>query len=704
VNVVHERPPKPTPSSTVPFRRDDEFVPRDGLEDVRRTCARPAGCAALFGLGGVGKSQIAIEYAYQVRDESPSTWVFWVHAGTQARFEQGYRRIAEATKIDGWKDPKADVLRLVRSWLCDESNGRWLMVVDNADDVSVFFQSGPDTTRAEPLFDFMPQTPNGSILVTSRNRDAAYRLTGNHASIFEVKPMNKDDALSLLRKKIGPVVGEDEAVQLIDALESMPLALTQAAAFIKNRAPRMTLSKYIDEVHKSDRERTRLLKKDVGDGRRDAQAKNSIIVTWQISFEYIRERIPTATRLLALMSLFNRQGIPEWLLKKWYGVDKEDGTNFDDDDDADFDTDIQTLIDFSLVKMGANKRDYEMHRLVQFSTKKWLELKNEMERWKKAYAILMNENYPHTKYRNWLRRQALFPHAEAVLDSQPKEAEALKAWASVLYKAAMQARQMRQYSKSYEMDFAALRTRRNVLGAEHLDTLNSLNSLGEDLLSQGKYGEAEAMHKQALQLRKRVLGVDHPDTLVSMDNLASTYKSQGCWTDAEALQLQVVETRKRKLGVDHHATLNSMDHLSETYRYLGRWKDAEILDIQATEIRKRTFGVDHYSTLISLSNLAVTYMGQGRLADAEAIGMTNLEMCKRKLGENNHITLISMHNLAFIRKSQGFTPKAVSLMQDGCMLRETVLGPYTNTLRELLTSWELEVPEPRQAESRPGVG
>ena len=74
-----------------------------------------------------------------MRDASPATWVFWVHAGTQARFEEGYRRIAEAAEVDGWDDPKADVLRLVRSWLCDESSGRWTMVVNDADDADIFF-------------------------------------------------------------------------------------------------------------------------------------------------------------------------------------------------------------------------------------------------------------------------------------------------------------------------------------------------------------------------------------------------------------------------------------------------------------------------------------------------------------------------------------------------------------------------------------
>ena len=247
--------------------------------------------------------------------------MFWVHAGTQARFEEGFRRIAEATRMDGWNNPKADILWLVRSWLCDESNGRWAMVVDNADDSSVFFRNRSQTRGAdsldqsvEPLSNFLPQSPNGSILITSRSRDVAYRLTGSYACIMEVQPMDEGEALALLRKKLSFDTDKENAVKLLHALNCMPLAITQAAACIGQRAPRMTISRYLDEVCRSDYDRARLLKKDVGDSRRDGRVFNSIITTWQISFEYIRKEMPTAARLLSLMSLFDRQGIPESLL------------------------------------------------------------------------------------------------------------------------------------------------------------------------------------------------------------------------------------------------------------------------------------------------------------------------------------------------------------------------------------------------------
>ena len=83
------------------------------------------------------KSQLAIEYSYQVRQSSPETWVFWIHASSTARIEEGYREIAEVVKLAGREDPKVDILRLVRAWLRDESNGKWIIVVDNADNLSI---------------------------------------------------------------------------------------------------------------------------------------------------------------------------------------------------------------------------------------------------------------------------------------------------------------------------------------------------------------------------------------------------------------------------------------------------------------------------------------------------------------------------------------------------------------------------------------
>ncbi|KAF2476755.1 TPR-like protein [Lindgomyces ingoldianus] len=707
--------PPPTPSSTVPFRRDDDFVSRDSLTKIRQISARPAARAALVGLGGVGKSQIAIEYAYQVRDESPDTWVFWVHAGTQARFEEGYRRIAEVTRMEGWDNPKADVLRLVRSWLCNESNGRWVMIIDNADDSDVFF---PPLSRqravavgnlgqaAEPLSDFLPQSLNGSILVTSRNQDVASRLTDSYASVIEVKLMDDEDALALLERKLGASADKKDAVELVHLLDCMPLAITQAAAFVKQRAPRMTISRYVEEVCRSDHDRTRLLKNDMGDSRRDGRASNSIIATWQISFEHIRTNMPTAARLLSLMSLFDHQGILESLLHDRYQLDE--------DEDVDFENDIHTLISYSLVKMSTDGSEFEMHRLVQFSTKMWLALNNELELWKATYSALMDESYPVGRPENWPVCQALFPHVQAVVNSQPKDAKALEAWASVLFKAAWYATEMGQYNKAYEMGSAAFQVRETILGAEHPDTLNSLNSLGVVVERQGRYSAAEAMHQRGLEAKERVLGADHPSMLTSMANLASTYRNQGRWKDAEELEVQVMETRKTKLGGDHPDTLTSMANLASTYwkqgrmanlastyRDQGRWKDAEELDVQVVETCKTKLGADHPNTLASMANLASTYRNQGRWKDAEELEVQVIETYKTKLGADHPSTLTSMANLASTYLNQGRWKDAEELEVQVMETRKTKLGadhPYTlASMANLAITWK---GQGRDAEAR----
>jgi hypothetical protein len=187
------------------------------------------------------KSQLAIEYSYQVRESSPDIWVFWVHASSAARFQEGYREIANRVKIAGWDNPETNILQLVNNWLRNEANGRWFMVIDNADDASVFLHSadeskvGDDSNKAalsEDLSEYLPQSQNGSILVTSRSRDVAFRITGDTRDIIPVDPMDERVAVDLLRRKLQGDFNENDAERVLHALDYMPLAITQAAAFI----------------------------------------------------------------------------------------------------------------------------------------------------------------------------------------------------------------------------------------------------------------------------------------------------------------------------------------------------------------------------------------------------------------------------------------------------------------------------------------
>jgi hypothetical protein len=312
--------------------------------------------------------------------------VFWVHASDPTRFEEGYRKIADRVQPPGWNDPKVDILRLVYNWLSDEGSGKWILVVDNADDLSIFTascRSGSSSPvantsehRSQSLSQYLPLSSNSSILITSRSREVALVLTEAEDDIISVEPMDESQANALFCKKLGGGHDEQPVAELLEALDYMPLAISQAAAYIRQRAPRISIARYLSNFHRGEKNRAALLETDLRDPRRDQGASNSIIVTWRLSFEYIREQRPSAADLLSLMSFFDRQGIPEFVLR-----DQRDEA---DEIDCDFEENINTLRNYLLIDLNLDLnregKMFSMHRLVQFSTRKWLESYGEAEK------------------------------------------------------------------------------------------------------------------------------------------------------------------------------------------------------------------------------------------------------------------------------------------------------------------------------------
>jgi NB-ARC domain len=168
------------------------------------------------------KSQLAIEYAYRVRQRSPDTWVFWVHASNSARLEAAFSDIAENVGLSSQPDAAVDALQLVRRWLCNKANGRWLMIVDNVDtDVVIEVQKEKEKVSLASL---LPQTDHGAILITSRNADVARSLVGREKDIIAVGTMSDDEAIQLLGNNLGDK-SMDGAIRLVNTLDCIPLAI-----------------------------------------------------------------------------------------------------------------------------------------------------------------------------------------------------------------------------------------------------------------------------------------------------------------------------------------------------------------------------------------------------------------------------------------------------------------------------------------------
>jgi len=230
----------------------------------------------------------------------------------------------------------------------------------------------------------------------------------------------------------------------------------------------------------------------------------------------------------------------------------------------------------------------------------------------------------------------------------------------------------------------ALAARKRVLGAEHPQTLGTLNNLAILYKSQGRYGEAESLHRQALAARERVLGTEHPDTLASLNNLAALYHSQGRYGEAEPLCRRALETSERVLGAEHPDTLNSLNSLAGVYSAQGRYGESEPLLFRARETSERVLGAEHPQTLGSVTNLASLFRAQGRYGEAEPLYRRALEAHERVLGAEHPDTLMTLNNLAALYQAQGRYGEAEPLYRRARETSERVLGAeHPDTLKDL---------------------
>ncbi|KAF7553925.1 hypothetical protein G7Z17_g3294 [Cylindrodendrum hubeiense] len=572
--------------------------------------------ASLYGLGGVGKSQVARAYAHWLHEKQPDVSVFWVYASNAERFRQAFMSIAQHYHFPGYDDPTLNVLLLVKRWLEHKDRGQWLMVIDNADDTQLFFPSLQEpevvtsTSQEEHLGLYIPECVHGSVLVTTRNKQVGLKFAKGNPPI-EVGAMYGEESEQLLRAHLRDRnVASSELAELSARLEYLPLALVQAAAFIEMNT--MAFSEYLGFLNRSDQSLADMLSEEFETVGRDSETPCSVTKTWMLSFEHIQKRNSLAIDLLSLMSFFNRHDISSEFLASYSEQQgqKERG-------EMQLQKALGLLKAFSFVTPRKDQ-SLDVHRLVQLVSQKWLAKKGRVRHFAGQALLTVSHAYPFGNYENWVTCRKYLPHVYAVL----------------------------QFEGTGSRD-------------ERLGKATLLDSAAAYLHYQGQWVEAEKFQLQAVELRREEFGLDHPSTLTSMANLASTYRNQGRWDEAEKLEVQVMETNRMKLGVNHPDTLSSMANLASTFRDQGRWEEAEKLEgrwdeaekleIQVMETRKIILGVDHPDTLISIANLASTYRSQGRWEEAEKnqgrweeaeeLEVLVMETRKTKLGPNHPDTL-----------------------------------------------------------------
>jgi hypothetical protein len=358
------------------------------------------------------KTQIAMEYAYRFLKKSPPRSAFWIYAQSVPLFEEAYKRIARECQIPGHQDPKADHLQLVRDWLEAKHDHPWLMIIDNVDDRDVFFNN--EKAGGKSLLEYVPQTPRGSVLYTSRNREIGVDLVRDP---INVSVMDPTEAQSLLRKKIANDITPAEEQEFLKEMEYLPIAVTQASSYMLKR--RISISEYLALFRQSDANRMKLISHEFTDHGKESRAMDSLAKTWMVSFKYIKSENLRASNILTLMSFLGQNAIPSSLLVN------------DNESRLDFLEAMGLLEAFDFVYRKPDPEYHDMHRSVQLATRVWVRKDGDEDRWA-FYAIsILSGRFPDGEYEHWKICANYLPHADMILgydfNGQSNEVSAAKA-------------------------------------------------------------------------------------------------------------------------------------------------------------------------------------------------------------------------------------------------------------------------------------
>ncbi|KAG9236373.1 kinesin light chain 3 [Amylocarpus encephaloides] len=649
------------PHFIVPFDRNPNFIGRESqLAKIEEHLSGQGQTTklAITGLGGVGKTQLALELVYRLGAKRNNYSIIWIPATNLASLQQAYIGVAQQLCIPGSEEDNADVKRLVQDYLSKERTGQWLLVFDNADDIDMWIAKSPER-ESRRLIDYLPRSKHGCIVFTTRDRKTAVKLA--QKNVVEVPELDEDMATCMLQKRlINPDLlnNRPDTKALLQELTYLPLAITQAAAYINENG--IAFSDYLLLLADQEEEVIDLLSEDFEDEGRYENVKNPVVTTWIISFEQIRQNDPLAADYLFFMACIDSKDIPRSLLPA--GQSRKRETNA-----------IGTLDAYSFIIKRPADLALDLHRLVHLATRNWLRKQNLIAEWTRRAITRLEEVFPDDDDQNRSIWRTYLPHVRYALTfdtiNKDEENRMKLAWrfGTCLFSDG-------RYNEAEGQFIEALEIEMRALGPEHPDTLTSMASLASTYRNQGRWKEAEDLEVQVMETSSRVLGLEHPDTLTSMANLASTFWNQGRWKEAEDLEVQVMDTRKRVSGLEHPSTLTGMANLASTYRNQGRWKEAEDLGVQVMETRKRVSGLEHPSTLTSMTNLASTFWNQGRWKEAEDLEVQVMETSSRALGPEHPDTQTSMANLASTFWNQGRWKEAEDLEVQVMETRKRVLG------------------------------
>jgi CO dehydrogenase nickel-insertion accessory protein CooC1 len=622
------------PIWNVPARNAD-FTGRGATLELLRDKLAGGGRAvvvaqALYGLGGVGKTQLALEYAHRFMADYDLVW--WVPS---ERADETSGSLAELARKMGLKvsENVAEAAEAALEELRRDTTPHWLIIFDNAD----------DPKQLEP---YLPRG-SGHVLITSRNQ-----AWSHSAEPLEVDVFTRDESVGHLLRHV-PELDMADAKRVADALGHLPLAVEQASAWLEQTG--MPARVYVEQLATQS---TRILALN-----QPPDYPMPVVATWNLSFDRLKQRSPAAVRLLQLCAFFSPGPISMDLL--YSDEMNESLLPFDEtlSEKLMLGRVIRDISRFALVKVDQGSNSLQIHRLVQAVIRSQMTDEEQIDARHEVHKILVGARPRQGETddpANWSTYDIIWPHLGPSVAEEcddPRTRQLLIDWVRFQWK-----------HGEFESCLNLARRLENLwthqLGPDDAQTLYLQFQIANVLRSEGRFGDARDLDTYVLDRQRVVLGPDHPYALMTANGLGADLRALGDFREALAADRATYESFKEQFGEDYPRTLIAAHNLGCSLRLVGDCFAARVLDEETLDRQRRVLGLDHPYTLLSAASLAYDLRAAGAFRESVDVLRDTWGNYRDVLGDDMLDTLRTAAGLAVSLRKAGEQAEAMNLAQD----------------------------------------